>query len=475
MNESILVRPSFARVSIEIAKAILPALISLATLYFVNTYIRQQPFGQIYVALAAVSTALTLLLMNPRRFGTSSPVGFDRSSLILGTLARWFFLMVILLAIGFVAQYSEEYSRIVIVTWALVTPFFLILADLALYNMSYRLQLSEPNDRTVVFAGCNEVSLQLAQRIEKARELNMYVAGFFDDRGADRLGLQPQNGGQPPLLGKLPEMASYVKSQGVDLIIVALPMRHIQRVIDLLDQLRDTTASIYYLPDIFVYDLIQSRSGELLGMPVITMCETPFYGHRGVIKRLTDVVIASLALLVLSPLLMIIALLVKMTSPGPVIFKQRRYGLDGAEITVYKFRSMTVTEDGDDIRQASRNDPRLTPIGGFLRRMSLDELPQLVNVLQGRMSLVGPRPHAVAHNEQYRKLIKGYMIRHKVRPGITGLAQVNGCRGETSKLEEMQRRVAYDIDYLRHWTVLLDLKILWSTVMMMLRGDRKAY
>ena len=126
-------------------------------------------------------------------------------------------------------------------------------------------------------------------------------------------------------------------------------------------------------------------------------------------------------------------------------------------------------------RQASRNDPRLTPIGGFLRRMSLDELPQLVNVLQGRMSLVGPRPHAVAHNEQYRKLIKGYMIRHKVRPGITGLAQVNGCRGETSKLEEMQRRVAYDIDYLRHWTVLLDLKILWSTVMMMLRGDRKAY
>jgi putative colanic acid biosynthesis UDP-glucose lipid carrier transferase len=174
------------------------------------------------------------------------------------------------------------------------------------------------------------------------------------------------------------------------------------------------------------------------------------------------------------PLLALIALLVKWSSPGPVIFKQRRYGLDGREIAVYKFRTMSVTEDGATIRQASRSDGRVTPVGALLRRSSLDELPQLINVLQGRMSLVGPRPHAIAHNEEYRKLIKGYMIRHKVLPGITGLAQVNGCRGETAKLEEMEARVNFDLDYLRHWSPMLDIKIILLTVVKLFRDD-KAY
>jgi putative colanic acid biosynthesis UDP-glucose lipid carrier transferase len=181
-----------------------------------------------------------------------------------------------------------------------------------------------------------------------------------------------------------------------------------------------------------------------------------------------------LILLHLAPLLVVIAVLVKLTSTGPVIFKQRRYGLDGMEIAVYKFRTMRVTEDGEQIRQASRTDTRVTPIGGLLRRSSLDELPQLINVLQGRMSLVGPRPHAVAHNEEYRKLIKGYMVRHKVLPGITGLAQVNGCRGETAKLEEMQARVNYDLEYLRRWTPMLDVKIILLTAVKVFRDD-KAY
>lgn len=470
MNESILVRQSLGRLAVELAKAVLPALISLGSLQFC-LLLRQQSFTQLYVALAAVSTALALLLLNPRRFGGETQLTFDRGALIIGTVSRWAALLGILLVIGYVTKYSEDYSRVIILSWALGTPALLVVGDLALYSIARRLQLSEPNERTVVFAGCNEVSLRLASRLADARELKIDVAGFFDDRSADRLGLEPQE----RLLGGLPDMATFVKQRGVDMIFVALPMRHIQRVIDLLDQLRDTTASVYYLPDIFVYDLIQSRSGELLGMPVITMCETPFYGHRGVIKRFTDVIIASAALILLSPLLLLISLMVKLTSPGPVIFSQRRYGLDGAEIMVYKFRSMTVTEDGDQIEQAHRDDRRFTRIGGFLRRMSLDELPQLINVLQGRMSLVGPRPHAIAHNEQYRKLIKGYMIRHKVRPGITGLAQVSGCRGETERLEEMQARVAYDIEYLRHWSVMLDLRILWSTFLMLVRRERKAY
>jgi putative colanic acid biosynthesis UDP-glucose lipid carrier transferase len=209
-------------------------------------------------------------------------------------------------------------------------------------------------------------------------------------------------------------------------------------------------------------------------MPVVAMCETPFFGYRGVIKRLMDVGIALFALVALAPLLLVVAALVKLTSPGPVVFKQRRYGLDGEEIHVYKFRTMTVTEDGGQIRQASRNDERITPLGRVLRRFSIDELPQLFNVIDGSMSLVGPRPHAVAHNEEYRKLIKGYMVRHKVLPGITGLAQVSGCRGETRTVEDMRARVEYDLDYLRHWSPMLDLKILARTAILLF-NDRKAY
>jgi putative colanic acid biosynthesis UDP-glucose lipid carrier transferase len=269
-------------------------------------------------------------------------------------------------------------------------------------------------------------------------------------------------------------MSQYVKDNRTDVMFIALPIRHVKRVMNLLDDLRDTTASIYYVPDIFVFDLIQARSGEIHGIPVVAMCETPFYGYRGVAKRLTDIGFSTLVLVLLLPLLVVIAIMVKLSSPGPIIFKQRRYGLDGQEIAVYKFRTMQVTEDGAQIRQASKTDGRITRVGGMLRRSSMDELPQLVNVLQGRMSLVGPRPHAVAHNEEYRKLIKGYMVRHKVLPGITGLAQVNGCRGETSKLEEMEARVNYDLDYLRHWSPMLDIKILLLTVVKIFRDD-KAY
>ena len=240
-------------------------------------------------------------------------------------------------------------------------------------------------------------------------------------------------------------------------------------MLDLIDELRDTTASIYYVPDILVFDLIQSRTQEILGIPVIAMLETPFAGYRGVVKRMTDIVLCLSALPLLLPVMAVISVAVKMSSPGPAIFQQRRYGLDGRPIVVYKFRTMSVTEDGDVIVQATKEDKRVTPVGRILRRYSLDELPQFINVLQGRMSLVGPRPHAVAHNEWYRKLIKGYMVRHKVPPGITGLAQINGCRGETAQLEQMQARIDYDLEYLRHWSLLLDLKILARTVLRLVR------
>src|SRR3981081_727164 len=241
------------------------------------------------------------------------------------------------------------------------------------------------------------------------------------------------------------------------------------RIQALLDALRDTTASVYFVPDMFVTDLIQGRIDSVSGMPVLGVCDSPFSGASGLIKRASDVVFSTAILAAISPLLLVLALCVKLSSPGPVIFKQRRYGLDGEDIVVYKFPSMTVTQDGDAVPQCAKHDKRLTPLGAFMRRTSLDELPQFINVLQGRMSIVGPRPHAVAHNDMYRKLVKSYMVRHKVRPGITGWAQVNGLRGETDTVDKMKARIEYDLDYLRHWSLRLDLQIIWRTIFVVLK------
>jgi putative colanic acid biosynthesis UDP-glucose lipid carrier transferase len=269
-------------------------------------------------------------------------------------------------------------------------------------------------------------------------------------------------------------LPAYVKNNSIDVIYIALPIRHEERTKRLVDELHDTTASIYFVPDIFVFDLIQSRVDVIDGVPILALCETPFFGINGLVKRATDLVLASLMLLLGSPAMLFVAIGVALTTPGSVIFKQRRYGLDGREIIVYKFRSMRSSDDGTNVPQALRNDHRITRFGRFIRRYSLDELPQLVNVVQGRMSLVGPRPHAIAHNEEYRRLIKGYMIRHKVAPGITGLAQIRGYRGETSTVEQMRARVESDLEYLRRWSLALDLKIIAVTIVRMF-SDPKAY
>jgi len=225
---------------------------------------------------------------------------------------------------------------------------------------------------------------------------------------------------------------------------------------------------------VFAFDLVQGRLVEINGMPAISVCDTPFHGMDAVMKRVTDLILASIGLLLLAPLMVLLALAVKATSPGPVLFRQRRYGLNGEEILVYKFRSMRVMENGATVTQATKGDNRVTPLGRILRSTSLDELPQLINVLEGKMSVVGPRPHAVAHNEQYRKLISGYMIRHKVRPGITGWAQVNGLRGETETVEKMRERVRFDLDYLSHWSPWMDIKIICKTLWVIAR-DKNAY
>src|ERR1700736_4350206 len=466
MTQPVLAKQSFLIALLAGAQALMPAAVAVASLY--ATIIL---FGSVFdpsSSAIVIVAVLCLVLGQPPR-EVSSQLTSARVSAVVDVIFRWLMLLAILLAIGYLTKSPlNAYPRHIFLTWAAVTPLGLILATLAMQEVMRRFLINAFDSRSAIIAGYNPSSLELARRLKSNPGMRLEVAGFFDDRSSDRLGMEPD----AKLVGSLSDLGTYVKEHRTDVIFIALPIRHVKRVMNLLDDLRDTTASIYYVPDIFVFDLIQARSGEIHGIPVVAMCETPFYGYRGVAKRLTDILLSIVVFLL--PLLVLVAALVKFSSPGPIIFKQRRYGLDGREIAVYKFRTMKVTEDGAQIRQASKTDSRITRVGGILRRTSLDELPQLINVLQGRMSLVGPRPHAVAHNEEYRKLIKGYMVRHKVLPGITGLAQVHGMRGETQTLEQMEARLKYDLDYLRNWSPLLDLKILFKTLLIVVRGE-KAY
>jgi putative colanic acid biosynthesis UDP-glucose lipid carrier transferase len=377
----------------------------------------------------------------------------------------WLTIFGLLMAFGYASGYLRYFDSDALLTWFWVAPasqvgahFFLRWVAPAVHGRAKR----------AVVAGMNEQGIALAQGLREDAYSNIQLVGFFDDRSHDRLDHRDEF----PLLGKLGDLPGFVKKNRIDLIYLSLPMTTQQRILSILDGLRDTTASIYFVPDTFVTDLIQGRMGTVSGIPVVAVCETPFTGVNGVVKRASDIVLSLLILALISPLLLLIALAIKLSSPGPVIFRQRRYGLDGRDIVVYKFRTMSVMEDGDSIKQAEKGDPRITRLGAFLRAKSLDELPQFFNVIQGRMSIVGPRPHAVAHNELYRKSIKGYMLRHKVRPGITGWAQVNGYRGETESLDKMRGRVDHDLDYLRNWSLRLDLHIIAKTVLVMFRDER---
>ncbi|KAB2923284.1 MAG: undecaprenyl-phosphate glucose phosphotransferase [Dechloromonas sp.] len=389
---------------------------------------------------------------------------------VLGLLGGWLTLTALLLFFGYATRSLSLFPQHAINSWLLATPLALI-GGHALFRLAAPWLLKAQGSQRAVIVGMNEQGAELARRLVRSPYSDLHLCGFFDDRDIGRL----RNAGHDyPLLGRIDDVAAHAKANHVHLIYISLPMATQPRILRLLDDLRDTTASIYFVPDLFITDMIQSRTESVCEMPVVSVCETPFTGINGLIKRGEDIVLGTLILLLISPLLLALAIGVKLSSPGPVIFKQRRYGLDGQEIVVYKFRSMTVCEDGDRIVQASQGDRRITRLGAILRKTSLDELPQFVNVLQGRMSIVGPRPHAVAHNEQYRKLIKGYMVRHKVKPGISGWAQINGLRGETETLDKMKARIDFDLDYLRNWSLGLDIYIILKTVAVVFR-DRHAY
>jgi putative colanic acid biosynthesis UDP-glucose lipid carrier transferase len=372
----------------------------------------------------------------------------------------WMTVFMLLVVLAFSTKTSVIYSRLVIFSWALLAPALMVALRLVVRWGLRELRRNGRNTRTLAIAGISASTQKLIAQIQAAPWLGFNIVGIYDNADAAN---RFQAG--VPLHGDIAQMVADVRAGGIDFVYITLPMHEENRIVQLIDALADTTASVYIIPDFFVFDLLHARWLNLGGLPMVSVFESPFHGVDGWLKRAEDLLLGSLILLLILPLLLIIALAVKLTSPGPVIFRQRRYGLNGQIVEVWKFRSMTVCEDGDLVPQAQKNDARITPLGAFLRRTSLDELPQFFNVLKGDMSIVGPRPHATVHNEQYRRLIHGYMLRHMVKPGITGWAQVNGWRGETDTLEKMEKRIEFDLEYMRNWSLWLDLKIIGLTVL----------
>jgi putative colanic acid biosynthesis UDP-glucose lipid carrier transferase len=419
-----------------------------------------------YLALSFVAFMEARLLFRPMALLDASAAGMCDPLQRWRRMLEWGSVVFLLVILGKLLQIDHLFARQLMLLWFAITPIAILAVD---YSGKRWIDKNRSSAQCHVIIGGNEVGTELARRIGQNVFLGKFM-GFFDFRCPDRLPDEARR----QFAGNCDDLVAYVRHHCIHEIYIALPISNGPRIERLLRQLRDTTASIYWVPNIFAFDLIQARCVDIGGMPAISICDTPFNGMNALFKRAIDLLLASSALLLIWPLLLLIAALVKISSPGPVLFRQRRYGLNGEEIVVYKFRTMRVCEDGPSVTQAMRYDRRITAVGRYLRRTSLDELPQLFNVLVGNMSFVGPRPHAIAHNEQYRMLINGYMIRHKVRPGITGWAQINGFRGETATLDKMRQRVEYDLEYLRNWSLWLDFKIIAKTIVIVF-ADQNAY
>jgi putative colanic acid biosysnthesis UDP-glucose lipid carrier transferase len=343
-------------------------------------------------------------------------------------------------------------------------------AMIVLSLLATRLAISVPmraNPRRVTVVAVSKVSLEFVSTLVNDPFVSVDFRGFYEDRDHSRL----PPGCNVPIIAGIDGIAAHIARDPIDHVFISLPMEAAHRIDTVVDQLLDSAVSVHYLHDFVAFKPIQESLSWVTGVPVYTVIGRPDCGLPGMVKRGFDMVGSALALIVLAPLLAAVALLIRCESPGPAIFKQVRYGTDGRPFSIYKFRSMTVSAcESGNVVQATRGDARVTRLGRFIRKSSIDELPQLFNILRGDMSLVGPRPHAVAHNEHYRGLIRGYMLRHKVRPGLTGWAQVHGLRGETETIDKMESRVRFDLDYLRRWSVALDFYIVLLTVRQVMRG-----
>lgn len=391
-------------------------------------------------------------------------------------LLGWCVVLGVLASLTFLSKTGATFSRLWFAYWAALGLAGIVLARLLARWLVRRLHARGIGVRRVALVGPRDNLRPILQRIQNApwAGFRPILACCESPRDA------AANLDCPALSGALIEVPLESLEQAltqhrVDEIWLAWPMREEARIRETIERLENVVLNIRWVPDIFAYRMINHGVTELAGMPMLDLSVSPLSGINRLVKAVEDRVLAALILVAISPVLLLCAIGVKFSSPGPVLFKQLRHGWDGREIEVWKFRSMRPHDEEDgQVTQATRGDSRVTPFGAFLRRTSLDELPQFFNVLQGRMSIVGPRPHALAHNEQYRALIPNYLLRHRVKPGITGWAQVNGLRGETDTVEKMHARVEFDLFYIEHWSVWFDLRIIWRTAATVL-FDRNAY
>lgn len=347
-----------------------------------------------------------------------------------------------------------------IILWLSLSLLILIAFKLSVIYTIRKFLKNNKKTRKIAIIGMTPGGLAIENALRKNIRYQKFNIAYYDDRNEDRFGYLSKT----PLCGNIKKLIKLAKQGDIDEVYIALPMVAKGRIQECLHRLSDTMAETYIVPDLYTYDLSVSQISTVGNVQTFSVFSSPFEGMGAVLKRIEDIIISSLIILFISPILIAVAIGVKRSSSGPILFKQDRYGLGGKKIRVWKFRSMGVMENDSVVTQATKNDPRVTKFGAFIRRTSLDELPQFFNVLQGSMSIVGPRPHAVAHNEEYRVLVDKYMLRHKVKPGITGLAQINGFRGETDTLDKMEMRVKYDLKYIQNWTLSMDLKIIFLTI-----------
>ena len=433
-----------------------------------------QPFFGPYFLIAVIGFTATAELIDFTKFAFDGVGGLTLRSFNY-VFSRWCAICICLFLLMYLSGIGGYIVDAPFVAWILLTPFVLFAVRAGICMPLFDVSFRHIKPRSAVIAGATDQGALLGQMVKSRPSLMIDCLGYFDDGVSSRTGTYAAATDHAlKHLGSTTDLPAYVRKHNIQLVYITFPLSRDPALMRMLEELQDSVASVYFVPDLGAFDLIGARVEVLCGIPLIAICESPFYGLGGLVKRCSDILLSLAALTAALPLLLLVALGVKLSSPGPVIFKQRRYGLDGREIMVRKFRSMTVTEDGDNqYKQVTRNDSRVTPFGAFIRRTSLDELPQLLNVLGGSMSMVGPRPHAVAVNERYREQIPSYMIRHKVKPGITGWAQVNGYRGGDD-LATMTKRIEFDLNYLSNWSLWFDMKILVLTVAVVFK-DTHAY
>lgn len=375
------------------------------------------------------------------------------------TVLAWTITCLVIIVFGYFMPNLINLNNDTVMLWFAVSYPSLMAWRLIFREILFMQRKRGRNSRVAAVIGATPAGYNLSLQILENEQLGIRLHGLYDDRAIERLPHEFHN----QIKGTIDDAITAAKAGEIDYIYVAMPMSAETRIMEILNQCSDTTCSVYIIPNFFIYNLLNARWQTVGSVQTLSVFDTPFQGASNIMKRAEDLVFASIILALIAIPMLAIAITIKLSSRGPVIFKQDRYGLDGKKIKVYKFRSMSAMDNGEYVEQAIKNDERVTPFGAFLRRTSLDELPQFINVIQGRMSIVGPRPHAVAHNEEYRKLIEGYMLRHKVKPGITGWAQINGFRGETETINKMVKRVEYDLDYIHRWSVWLDVKIIVAT------------